>query len=612
MAVPGLPLKSLPVGYRFRPTDEELINHYLGSKINGQEEQVSVIREIDVCKWEPWDLPDMSHIESHDDEWFFFCPKDRKYQNGQRLNRATLSGYWKATGKDRTIKAARGTVQIGMKKTLVFYTGRAPKGKRTNWVIHEYRATTKELDGTRPGQGSYVLCKLMKKHDEKIEEKQEDVADVSTCEEVDNISSPATVKSIAYDTQSEALTPLSGHTEKVPSSSENSPAGNPDTVGTPLPIDWPGHGNVLEDAGDDIFGGTDFELQEMLRAFQDPSMEASHGDGSKIFSPLHMHMQMDMELGSYDLDYPAASDMGDDHKGMHQYGSNEQHLTEFLDSVLVNSDDQSCGRTMVQNLPPSYFDVNNAIVKESGSGSESDPEVAQAQFVPDVEDYGIFNTIKMEAPLFGARENMSTGMPFGNPNFVQNEFYQHEIPEIAPTFNEAYSSLYSPQESSTGYAHVSNNNNMDTGITIRTRQPRKAFNDSFIPQGSAPRRIRLEKKFTGGSFSCSNNPRVELEKPPQVAEAVEADDEYPASDDDSESTQSSDASSDVTEEEEEDDLSSKIKLSRYSVVGSGDKVISSGTTSKTRPRGFGTYMLGALVAVGLSVVFLGIFRCIEL
>lgn len=46
----------LPPGFRFHPTDEELVNYYLKRKINGQEIELDIIPEVDLYKCEPWEL----------------------------------------------------------------------------------------------------------------------------------------------------------------------------------------------------------------------------------------------------------------------------------------------------------------------------------------------------------------------------------------------------------------------------------------------------------------------------------------------------------------------------------------------------------------------------
>jgi hypothetical protein len=74
-----------------------------------------------------------------DKEWYFFTPRDRKYPNGIRPNRAAGSGYWKATGTDKPIHSSDTGGSVGVKKALVFYKGRPPKGTKTNWIMHEYR-----------------------------------------------------------------------------------------------------------------------------------------------------------------------------------------------------------------------------------------------------------------------------------------------------------------------------------------------------------------------------------------------------------------------------------------------------------------------------------------
>lgn len=46
----------VPPGFRFHPTDEELLLYYLKKKISFEKFDLEVIREIDLNKMEPWDL----------------------------------------------------------------------------------------------------------------------------------------------------------------------------------------------------------------------------------------------------------------------------------------------------------------------------------------------------------------------------------------------------------------------------------------------------------------------------------------------------------------------------------------------------------------------------
>ncbi|RWW40527.1 hypothetical protein BHE74_00054056 [Ensete ventricosum] len=123
-------------GFRFHPTDEELVSFYLKRKVQQRPLSIELIRQLDIYKYDPWDLP-KELATTGEKEWYFYCPRDRKYRNSTRPNRVTGAGFWKATGTDRPIYSSEGAKCIGLKKSLVFYKGRAAKGTKTDWMMHE-------------------------------------------------------------------------------------------------------------------------------------------------------------------------------------------------------------------------------------------------------------------------------------------------------------------------------------------------------------------------------------------------------------------------------------------------------------------------------------------
>lgn len=83
--------------------------------------------------------------KGEDEQWFFFIPRQGSKARGGRPNRLTTSGYWKATGSPGHVYSSSNRI-IGLKRTMVFYKGRAPSSDKTEWKMNEYKV----LEGDDP------------------------------------------------------------------------------------------------------------------------------------------------------------------------------------------------------------------------------------------------------------------------------------------------------------------------------------------------------------------------------------------------------------------------------------------------------------------------------
>ncbi|KAH9308173.1 hypothetical protein KI387_036084 [Taxus chinensis] len=143
-------------GFRFHPTEEELVSFYLKKNLEGQRFSFEIIGTLDLYKYDPWQLPGLAHIRG-EREWFFFVPREKNCM-APRRSRLTVSGYWKATGSDKPVRN-RLFQRIGLKKTLVFYRGKAPRGEKTDWIMNEYRMP----DSHFSIQKDVTLCRIYRK-----------------------------------------------------------------------------------------------------------------------------------------------------------------------------------------------------------------------------------------------------------------------------------------------------------------------------------------------------------------------------------------------------------------------------------------------------------------
>ncbi|XP_009121709.1 NAC domain-containing protein 83 isoform X2 [Brassica rapa] len=122
----------LPIGYRFHPTDQELILHYLLPKSFASPLPSSIIPVFDVFFSHPLTFPG----DQEEKKRYFFCKKRREVSSRTKISSG--DGYWKPIGKEREIIACGRTV--GIRRTLAFHETNKSSCKlnKTRWCMTEY------------------------------------------------------------------------------------------------------------------------------------------------------------------------------------------------------------------------------------------------------------------------------------------------------------------------------------------------------------------------------------------------------------------------------------------------------------------------------------------
>jgi len=168
-------LRQLPPGFRFRPTDEELVVQYLRRKALALPLPAAVIPDVhNLYNLDPWDIPGASEGEKY---YFAVRPAAGAKKGGRT---ATANGCWKpAIARERPVVVSRcgRNHLVGVKKSMAFvpWRGKGNKGSKappaqaqTGWVMHEYRLALPHHHKNgcclaEAGTEEWVVCRIFQR-----------------------------------------------------------------------------------------------------------------------------------------------------------------------------------------------------------------------------------------------------------------------------------------------------------------------------------------------------------------------------------------------------------------------------------------------------------------
>ncbi|XP_058742120.1 NAC transcription factor 47-like [Vicia villosa] len=126
-----------PVGYRFDPTDDDLISFYLRKKIYKQPLPRHGILQFDVFQTEPWMLPFDTRNSFSDRRYYFFDLRNYRFENTE-IRRAG-NGEWRVIEKRKEVSLRRSIYFIGSKFTFEYWKMEGTQLVKSKWMMEEFR-----------------------------------------------------------------------------------------------------------------------------------------------------------------------------------------------------------------------------------------------------------------------------------------------------------------------------------------------------------------------------------------------------------------------------------------------------------------------------------------
>ncbi|KAF8398369.1 hypothetical protein HHK36_017296 [Tetracentron sinense] len=262
----------IPLGVRFNPTDEVLVNDYLKNKILNRPLPCDIIKEVNLYHYSPdhlagspidgviegftiakcalynvssksdaievphHNLKDIFYVVTDDQRFFaamyklegekemyFFTQRVRRTQNGTRPNRTAGNGYWKASAGDKAINS-QGRVVIGYKMVLNYYNGLHPRKEKSKWIMHEYKcivarlppASTRNNNSDDMRLDDWVLCKIYQRGDSDTGGSRREIQVhlleneiLNNPQEVSNIQQCSSMTSMRLESENNQVEPIS-------------------------------------------------------------------------------------------------------------------------------------------------------------------------------------------------------------------------------------------------------------------------------------------------------------------------------------------------------------------------------------------------------------------